>query len=205
MKKNTLLEGAFTEQKLSQYISQGYPITIGRYTYGGPQLYWDKGDFEHCLDIGSFCSIADDVGIFVGSHGRHHMDYISSFPMGMIFGEAEKKNPSCYEPSRIERGGLSVRIGNDVWIGRGATIMPGVTIGDGAVVATRAVVAKNVSPYQIVGGVPAKLIRSRFSPELITKLLEIKWWDWDDELIEKNLSIFFDTNLSNVLRNFGSQ
>lgn len=79
-------------------------------------------------------------------------------------------------------------IGNDVWIGYEAVIMAGVTIGDGAIIGTRAVVTKDVPPYTIVGGVPAKPIRNRFSSEVISSLLEIRWWDWTNERIRRNIS-----------------
>lgn len=79
-------------------------------------------------------------------------------------------------------------IGNDVWIGYDAVIMSGVTIGDGAIIGTRAVVTKDIPPYTIVGGVPAKPIRKRFSDEIISSLLEIKWWEWSEEKIKKNIS-----------------
>lgn len=79
-------------------------------------------------------------------------------------------------------------IGNDVWIGYEAVIMSGVTIGDGAIIGTRAVVTKDVPPYTIVGGVPAKPIRRRFDDATIEKLQAIRWWDWDEERIRRNLS-----------------
>ncbi len=79
-------------------------------------------------------------------------------------------------------------IGNDVWIGYEAIIMAGVTVGDGAIIGTRAVVTKDVPPYTIVGGVPAKVIRKRFSDDVISTLLEAKWWDWPEEKIKKHIS-----------------
>lgn len=80
-------------------------------------------------------------------------------------------------------------IGNDVWIGYEAVVMAGVTVGDGAIIGTRAVVTKDVPPYTIVGGVPAKVIRKRFSDETIFELLKIKWWDWSVEKIAKNIGV----------------
>lgn len=94
------------------------------------------------------------------------------------------RNRTCRNP-RLHQHGISkgdIVIGNDVWIGYDAVIMAGVTIGDGAIIDTRAVVTKDVEPYSIVGGVPAKEIRKRFSPEIIAKLMELKWRNW---LIEK--------------------
>ena len=81
----------------------------------------------------------------------------------------------------------NIIIGNDVWIGYEAVILAGVTIGDGAIIGTRAVVTKDVPPYTIVGGVPAKPIKKRFSEEIISKLLDIQWWNWSDEKIAKNI------------------
>jgi len=133
------------------------------------------------LIIGKFCMIASDV-TFIMNGANHLSDAISTFPFA-IFGEdwsnamEEKEYPTKGD----------TKIGNDVWIGYGATIMPGVTIGDGAIIATKAVVTKDVEPYAIVGGNPAKEIRKRFSEEEITNLLEIQWWDWSVEKITENV------------------
>jgi virginiamycin A acetyltransferase len=93
-----------------------------------------------------------------------------------------------------------VVIGNDVWIGYGATILSGVEIGDGAIIGAMAVVAKNVEPYSIVAGNPARLIRKRFDEETIRKLLEIRWWDWPAEKINKNLDVICSDNVSEMIR-----
>ena len=87
------------------------------------------------------------------------------------------------------------RIGHDVWIGANALILPEVTIGDGAVIAAGAVVTRDVPPYAIVGGVPARVIRYRFSPEMIDAFLEIKWWDWPLEKIKENFDLFYHPEL----------
>lgn len=180
---------ATTAFKLKRYLDAGFPITIGRHTYGGPNLHWSKGDFKHKLTIGAFCSIADDVNIFVGTHGRHDTRRISTFPMTSVF---------KYDGQSLVDYGekLSVSIGNDVWIGRGAMLMAGVTIGDGAVIGARAVVTKDVEPYTIVGGVPARVLRSRFTRETIEKLEKLKWWLWDDEKIACNIGLFVDHDFS---------
>jgi chloramphenicol O-acetyltransferase type B len=189
------LSGAFTAERLAKFIEDGFPISIGRYTYGKPNLHWSRNDFAYGLKIGAFCSIADDVSIFVGKHGRHTIDFMSSYPLGLVFGRAENR-----QASRHETGDLGVRIGNDVWLGRGAVIMAGVTIGDGAVVAARSVVTKDVAPYEIVGGVPARHLRSRFASDVVETLLRLRWWDWPDDKIKANLDLFFrpdfDTELS---------
>ncbi len=185
-------EEAATKYKLKRYLEEGFPITIGRHTYGGPKVHWRRGDFSHKLDIGSFCSIADDVSIFVGNHGRHDADRLSTFPMTSIFKYAGK---SLVDTTT----NLSVFIGSDVWIGRGALIMAGITIGDGAVIAARAVVTKDVEPYTIVGGVPARVLRNRFPPDTVENLKKLKWWLWDDETISKNIDLFVDHNFSDKI------
>jgi len=176
---------AFTTSKLANLISAGYPISVGKYTYGGPRLHWSNHDFEHALHIGAFCSIADDVSIFVGRHGRHNIDRLSSFPIGMVFGKVPESGSNSRQPEN-----LSVKIGNDVWIGRGALILAGVTIGDGAVIGARAVVTNDVEPYSVVAGVPAKVLRMRFGAEVVEKLKRIRWWEWSDEKIRANLFLF---------------
>lgn len=181
------LGNALTVRRLSEWIADGFPIDVGRGSYGAPKLHWSKGDFDHTLRIGAFCSIAEDVSIFVGIHGRHTIDYVSTYPLGLIHGRARGKVPSA-----TTKGNLGVRIGNDVWIGRGAMIMSGVTIGDGAVVAARAVVTKDVPAYSVVGGVPAKIVKPRFPASIVEKLLRLRWWDWTDETIAQRL-LFFST------------
>ena len=144
------------------------------------------------LIIGKFCMIASDV-IFIMNGANHLTDAISTFPFA-IFGEdwsnamAGKEYPS--------KGNTNV--GNDVWIGYGATIMPGITIGDGAIIATKSVVTKNVEPYAIVGGNPAKEIRKRFSEEEIKELLEIKWWDWPIEKITAHVHHLTGNKIENI-------
>jgi chloramphenicol O-acetyltransferase type B len=146
---------------------------IGPHTYGVPEVYFYLNNAA--LSIGDYCSIAGEVGIFLG--GEHHPEWVSTYPFGALWREHD-------HPEQPRSRG-DVRIGNDVWIGRGATIMSGVTIGDGAVIGARALVVKDVPPYGIVGGNPAKLLRHRFEPELVERLLAIRWWDWSEERVRK--------------------
>lgn len=194
------LAPALTKNKLKDYQSRGYPISIGRGSYGGPNLYWDEGDFDHTLSIGAYSCIADDVSIFIGRHGRHTIDYVSTYPLGMVYGD-----PGHRTPSKVISGNLGVQIGNDVWIGRGAFIMAGVSIGDGAVVGARALVNKDVEPYSIVGGVPAEHIKYRFDNDTIQKLMKIKWWYWPDEVIAERREFFATPNFKDLLDKYARE
>ena len=135
------------------------------------------------LVIGKFCSIACGAK-FLFNSANHTMTSLSTYPFPLFFEEWELEKKKVTE-SWDNKG--DIIIGNDVWIGYEAVILAGVTIGDGAIIGTRAVVTKDVPPYTIVGGIPAKPIRKRFNNETIDELLKIKWWDWSEEKIEKNI------------------
>ena len=159
---------------------------IGRNTYVGRDCYLADSK------IGRFCSIARKVWVFTGVHPS--MGFVSSSP---IFFSTEKQcNQSFVSKNRYEEY-LSINkrsciIGNDVWIGSGVKIKGGVTIGDGAIIGMGAVVTKDVEPYAIVGGVPAKLIRYRFTRDQIDFLLEFQWWNRSDEWLRQNVDLFED-------------
>lgn len=133
------------------------------------------------LIIGNFCMIASDV-IFIMNGANHLSESISTYPFAIFGGDWSNAMDGKKYPTKGD-----TIIGNDVWIGFGATIMPGVHIGHGAIIASKSVVTKDVEPYSVVGGNPAKEIRKRFSAEEIKKLLEICWWDWPIEKITKNV------------------
>lgn len=140
--------------------------------------------FDDRLIIGDFCAIAHGVQIFMNG-GTHAMGGLSTFPFN-IFGHGweEGFDPATWQ---AEHKGDTV-IGPDVWIGRDATLMPGVTIGAGAIVAARTVVTKDVPPYAVVGGNPARVLRHRFDPDTVARLLRIAWWDWPVERISAKLN-----------------
>lgn len=136
------------------------------------------------LTIGKFCSISCGAR-FIFNSANHTLSSLSTYPFPLFFEEwgLERKDVS---DSWDNKG--NIVIGNDVWIGYEAVVMAGATIGDGAIVGTRAVVTKDVEPYTIVGGIPARPIRKRFSDETISELLEIRWWDWPKDRISQNIA-----------------
>lgn len=135
------------------------------------------------LIIGKFCSIACGAK-FIFNSANHTLSSISTYPFSIFF-EEWGLNIKDVAAAWDNKG--DIIIGNDVWIGYEAVIMAGVTVGDGAIIGTRAVVTKDVPPYTIVGGVPAKPIRKRFDNETLDELLKIRWWDWPEEKIARNI------------------
>lgn len=167
-------------------------MSFGKYTYGVPIIEWNNKDAK--LVIGNFCSIAGNVHIYLG--GNHRLDRVTTYPFGHVY--QNKFNMFNGEGHPSTKG--DVIIGNDVWIGNDVTIMSGVTIGDGAVIANNSHVVKNVEPYSLVGGNPAKLIKYRFTTEQIEKLLQIKWWYWDDEKINKFTPLLCNSDIDQFIK-----
>ena len=148
---------------------------VGKCTYTNPDLYIASPKTK----IGAFCSIGYRVVI---GHGKHPLNFLSTSPF-FYFNEMNYKLPS--QVTHDEYWNLEpVEIGNDVWIGDGVFIKNGVKIGDGAVLGARAVVTKDVPPYAIVVGCPAKIIKYRFNEDIIKELLDLKWWELDDSIIK---------------------
>ncbi|WP_099866892.1 type B chloramphenicol O-acetyltransferase [Pararhizobium haloflavum] len=165
-------------------------IVVGRYSYYSG--YYHGHGFDDCarylspeagadrLIIGSFCSIGSGAAFIMAGNQGHRNDWISTFPFyWMNEVPAFEGAQNGYAPA-----GDTV-IGNDVWIGSEAIVMPGVRVGDGAVIGTRALVTRDVAPYAIIGGNPAKVIRMRFSETDIERLLAMRWWDWSDEALKE--------------------
>ena len=146
------------------------------------------------LVIGKFCSIACGAK-FLFNSANHTMDSLSTYPFSLFFDEWELEKTNVTE-AWDNKGDIIVN--NDVWIGYEAVILAGVTVGDGAIIGTRAVVTKDVPPYTVVGGVPAKPIRKRFNDETITELLKLKWWDWSEEKISQNIKAIQSGNIERV-------
>ena len=148
------------------------------------------------LVIGKFCSIACGAK-FLFNSANHTLRSLSTYIFPVLFEEwglDVERIPEAWD----NRG--DIVIGNDVWIGYDAVVLAGVTVGDGAIIAARAVVTKDVPPYTIVGGVPARPIRRRFSDSEIDQLLELKWWDWPEEKIARSIGVIQSGDLEGLKR-----
>ncbi|MBL8025653.1 MAG: CatB-related O-acetyltransferase [Fibrobacteres bacterium] len=181
------------DQKLKQEtIYDRYPgYEIGRYVCGAVPNVRGWRNCASTLKMGSFISIATDVEILLGA--EHRPDWVTTYDFS-----ANWKNVEKVEGHPKTKG--DVVIGNDVWIGTGVFILSGVTIGDGAVLGAKSVITKNIPPYSIYAGNPAKFIRNRFSDEIISELLRIKWWEWPDDKIRKYIPLLQSNRLDEFIK-----
>lgn len=161
-------------------------IKIGDHSYDAPIR---RGSMNNII-IGKYCSIAE--GVIFDSGFNHNMDFVSTFPFNEKLKECKHLtgHPLC-------KG--DIVIGNDVWIGEDAMIMSGVTVGDGAVIAARAIVTKDVEPYAMVAGMPAKFKKFRFRKDQIASLLKIKWWSWPDEKVKENAHLLMNKDIDKFI------
>lgn len=178
----------YTKIYINQHYSHIPNLDIGEYSYGHPTICW-FGEISS-LKIGKFCSIARNVQIWLG--GEHDHSFVTNYPF--VCYDFEWKHNVIETCHRSSKG--NVIIGNDVWIGANVTILSGVTVGDGAVLGMNSLITKDVAPYSIVGGNPAKFIKNRFQKEDVDKLLAMKWWDLPKEKIEKAIPFLYQSNLS---------
>jgi len=178
-------------------------ILVGDYTYYDD--HEDVGNFERNvryhfdftgdrLVIGKFCMIASGVN-FIMNGANHLSEAVSAYPFAVFGQDWGHAMDGKHYPSKGDTW-----VGNDVWIGQNATILPGLRIGDGAIIAANSTVTRDVEPYAIVGGNPAKLIRMRFSEAEIEELLELRWWDWDIDKISRNVSLLTGLNVEALKR-----
>lgn len=166
-------------------------VKFGDYTYGTPTIMiWDN---KTRVNFGKFCSIADRVIILAG--GEHQSSWISTYPFNALIDEFK------YIEGHPKTKG-DINVGNDVWIASDAKILSGVSIGDGAIIAASAVVTEDVEPYSIVGGVPAKLIKYRFDKDTIRKLIELKWWDFEEKELIKIIPLLQSENLQKLFQKY---
>ncbi len=181
-------------------------IIVGDYTYYDDALaptefeknnvLFNYPEFGDKLIIGKFCSIASGTKFIMGS-ANHRLGSVTTYPFNVFGGSWQENTPD--HMSQLPFKG-DIVIGNDVWIGRESIIMPGVKIGDGAIIAAYSVVTKDVEPYSVVGGNPARFIKKRFNDELIELLLEFKWWDLPPEKLVAALPLLCDFDLEKVTK-----
>lgn len=197
-------ESPFKGIPLDEQVTQPN-IVVGRYSYYSG--YYHGHSFDDCarfilpepdadkLIIGAFCSIGSGAAFILAGNQGHRYDWASSFPFFYLPDAPEFAGAlDAFAPA-----GDTV-IGNDVWIGTEAIIMPGIHIGHGAVIGTRALVTKDVEPYAIVGGNPAKPIRKRFTEDHIAMLLEMAWWDWSEERLHAAMPLLCDADIPALYR-----
>jgi acetyltransferase-like isoleucine patch superfamily enzyme len=168
--------------------------SVGDWTYGTPTIF--QYDEHSRLTIGKFCSIGDGVTILVG--GEHRTDWLSTYPFNVFF-EAAKR----IEGHPASKGDIA--IGNDVWIGANSTILSGVSIGDGAVIGAASLVCRNVDPYSVVAGNPARQIRLRFEGAVIEALVKIAWWNWPIERIEAEVPLLMSGDVQEFIQRFANR
>lgn len=178
-------------------------IIIGDYTYYSDKK--DATDFEsHVthhysfmndkLIIGKFCAIGEGVE-FIMNGANHRINSATTYPFSIMRGGWEKTTPEIKD---LPYKGDTI-VGNDVWIGQNVTVLPGIKIGDGSIIGANSVVTKDVQPYTIVGGNPAKFIRNRFDENTTKHLLEIQWWNWDLQKIFDNLEKLCSGNKEQIM------
>lgn len=203
-------DSPFKGKLLSEQVTNPN-IVVGRYSYYSG--YYHGHSFDECaryllpdrtdvdrLIIGSFCSIGTGAAFMMAGNQGHRNDWASSFPFFYM-----KEEPAFAGATDAYRPAGDTVVGSDVWIGSEAMIMPGIRIGHGAVIGSRALVAKDVEPYAIVGGNPAKPIRKRFSEEETGMLLEMAWWDWPLERIEGAMKLLCSSDIAGLYRYWREQ
>lgn len=174
---------------------------IGDYSYGHPRII----RFEDApqIRIGKFCSIADNVTFMLG--GNHQTGWVSTYPFSNYFECLYHCGNIHYVDGDHIKGEVlkgDIDIGNDVWIGQEAFFLSGIKVGDGAIIGARAVVAKDVQPYSIVVGNPARHIRFRFDEATIESLLKMKWWDWPIEKIAEAMPMIMSADLEGFIAKY---
>lgn len=183
----------YTGYRKEEYIfsrSKKYITSWGEGSYGCPRVTCFDGVSK--LNVGKYCSFSDRVSILLGSN--HKLDCVTSYPYSRI---DQNKTPE----ETNEKG--DVFIGNDVWVGYGVTIIGrGRKIGDGAIIGAGAVVVNDIPPYSLAVGVPAKVVKYRFSEKEIEELLKIKWWDWDIEDVKKAAPDLYDKDINNFIEKY---
>jgi acetyltransferase-like isoleucine patch superfamily enzyme len=168
---------------------------IGDYTYLSGNDGGGIVSGYNNVKIGKYCSLGTNIEIITAT--SHHKDFVSTFPFYSM------TNSFCFDEKKSQEFTdiRPVTIGNDVWIGSNVTILPGVVVLDGAIIGAGAVVTKNVEPYSIVAGCPAKTIGFRFEEEIRDQLIKMKWWDWPEEKIKANIELIMSGKIKEFIEN----
>ena len=178
----SILIGDFTYAHMEYLEGERVLRSLVPYSFGDKRLI-----------IGKFCSIGWGAQ-FISPYANHQINSFTTYPFWHIFSDKESIRPWL---EGADMKGDTV-VGNDVWFGKESIIMPGISIGDGAVIAARSVVTQDVPPYAIACGNPAKIIRFRFSPDIIEELLKIQWWDWDIEKIARYHHVLMNSDIEEL-------
>jgi acetyltransferase-like isoleucine patch superfamily enzyme len=180
------------QERAQQHIADG-TLVMGNMSYYAPNVVKYTGDTGRVI-IGNFASVAPDADFYVG--GLHRTEWVSQYGL-----RAMLALPGAHEDG-FTHGRGDIVVGSDTWVTNGVTVMSGVTIGDGAVVGTKAVVAKDVRPYAVVVGNPAREIRRRFSDEQVDALLRIRWWDWPTEKVKEHVELLTSPDIDAFIARF---
>lgn len=173
-------------------------ISIGKFSYGLPEvLTWFKTD--SFVSIGNYTSIATGCKIIL--NGEHRVDWVTTYPFRRLRKKWKEASDIVGHP--MSKG--NVIIENDVWIGQDTTILSGVTISNGSVVGIKSLVTKDVPPYCIVGGIPAKIIKKRFSDDIIEELLKIQWWNWPEKKVRENIKLLSSDRIEEFVKKFSTR
>ena len=203
---NTVFPNEYHTSCFIKNVVKAPNISIGDYTYYDDaedpagfeknNVLFNYPEFGDRLIIGKFCAIASGVRFIMGP-ANHRISSGTTYPFHVFGGAWAERTPPHMD--QLPRKGDTV-IGNDVWIGRESVILPGVKIGDGAIVAACSVVSRDIPPYAVFGGNPARLVKMRFDQELIGLLLRFRWWDLDGEELAELLPLLCDPDLEKVRR-----
>jgi acetyltransferase-like isoleucine patch superfamily enzyme len=180
------------QEEAQRHIADG-TLVMGNMSYYAPKIVKYKGDTGRVI-VGNFASVAYDAEFYVG--GLHRTEWVSLYGL-----RAMLELPGAHEDG-FTHGRGDIVVGSDTWVTNGCTVMSGVTIGDGAVVGTKAVVAKDVRPYAIVVGNPARELRRRFTDEQVAALLRIRWWDWPTEKVKEHVALLSDPDVDAFIARF---
>ena len=203
---NTIFPNEYKTSCFIKNVITAPNIIIGDYTYYDDEIaptefeknnvLFNYSEFGDKLIIGKFCQIASGTKFIVGP-ANHRLDSITTYPFNVFGGLWQENTPE--HMSQLPFKG-DIVIGNDVWIGRESVIIPGEKLGDGAIIAAYSIVTKDVEPYSVVGGNPAKFIKKRFNDELIDLLLQFKWWDLKPDELVNILPLLCDFDLERVTK-----